>query len=357
MLRRIPYTLLVCLGLLASCSLLSTSWAATPDESLDVLLKPNNSNLATSPVVKHSKSRRPHSGFPTPWSGNPAFQGPCPITKVKAQPPAVCQASGPGMGLFLPTPKPGQWQIGVQGIYARTRGTIKWPRDWWMYMGTAGQNADFNDSMGLPCYWTIPELLGSYQFRCNWSIQFSFLGMEEQGSQYPNDFFYFGWFPGAMTPWLWGPGMVIQTRWQHDYGKIGLLYDAIKSYKGVLSIFGGYMHADNRFDGSSVMMSIFQTTFDKMMDTAAAGLEFQKCQLTQWNGGTFSADAKITGLFGDNVNGYDFQVGGKYSIPMNCGRWGYMKGGYRIIDLKEGQNDFWLETCLEGGYLEMGFIF
>ncbi|MGC8658453.1 MAG: hypothetical protein ACP5U1_05205 [Desulfomonilaceae bacterium] len=356
MLRRIPYTPLVCIVILVSLCLLSTSWAVAPDESLDVLLKPNNSNLATSPVVKQAKAKKSHLGFPAPWPGNPYFQGPPPITKVKAQ-PSACAGPAPGFGCLLPMPRPGQWQIGVQGIYARTRGTVKWPRNWWLWGGTFGQNCDLNDSLGLPAHWVIPEINMRYQFRCNWALQASGLGMEEQGSNWPSDFFYFGWYPGAMTPQLWGPGQVVQTRWQHDYWKIGLLYDALKTCKGALSVFGGYMHADNRIDAGCVNCGWWTTTFSKSMDTIAAGLEFQKCQLAQWNGGTFSCDAKVTGMFADDVNGWDVQVGGRYTIPMNCGRWGYMKGGYRVIDLKQGQYDYWFESCLEGGYLEMGFIF
>ena len=115
MLRRIPYTLLVCLVLLASLTFLSTSWAVAPDESLDVLLKPNNSNLAAGPVVHQAKAKRSHLGFPAPVAGNPYFQGPSPIiTKVKAPQPSLCAVTAPGVGCLLPMPRPGQWQIGYR---------------------------------------------------------------------------------------------------------------------------------------------------------------------------------------------------------------------------------------------------
>ncbi len=358
MLRRIPYTLLVCLVLLASSGFLSTSWAVAPDESLDVLLKPNNSNLAAGPVVHQAKAKRSHLGFPAPVAGNPYFQGPLPITKVKALPPNVCAVMGPGIGCFLPMPRPGQWQIGVQGIYARLRGQVQWPPNWGMWFGGGfGYQdwTDFNDNLGLPAHQVIPEVNARYQFRCNWSIQYSGLGTEVKGGKWIDNWFIFG-FQGG-TPQLWSPGQQVQSRWQHDYQKIGLLYDAIKTCKGVLSIFGGYMHADDRIDAGCVNCGWWLNTLSKSMDTAAVGLEFQKCQLTQWNGGTFSCDAKVTAMFVDDVAGVDVQAGGRYTIPMNCGRWGYMKGGYRLVDLKQSQNDYAIKTALEGGYLEMGFIF
>ena len=42
---------------------------------------------------------------------------------------------------------------------------------------------------------------------------------------------------------------------------------------------------------------------------------------------------------------------------MNCGRSGYVKAGYRLVELKKGQNDFLLADAVEGGFMEFGFIF
>ena len=45
------------------------------------------------------------------------------------------------------------------------------------------------------------------------------------------------------------------------------------------------------------------------------------------------------------------------AIPLNAGRSGYVKAGYRLVELKKSQNDFLLKDALEGGYMEFGFIF
>jgi hypothetical protein len=42
---------------------------------------------------------------------------------------------------------------------------------------------------------------------------------------------------------------------------------------------------------------------------------------------------------------------------MNSGRSGYVKAGYRLVELKKAQNDYLLNNALEGGYMEFGFIF
>ena len=59
--------------------------------------------------------------------------------------------------------------------------------------------------------------------------------------------------------------------------------------------------------------------------------------------GTFALDLQV-GLAGD-------------SVPMNAGRWGYAKGGYRLINFTEDRSDLRLDTYLEGAFVEAGLIF
>jgi hypothetical protein len=44
-------------------------------------------------------------------------------------------------------------------------------------------------------------------------------------------------------------------------------------------------------------------------------------------------------------------------VPMNCGRWGFARGGYRLINFTENRNDLRLDIGLEGGFVEGGLIF
>ena len=53
----------------------------------------------------------------------------------------------------------------------------------------------------------------------------------------------------------------------------------------------------------------------------------------------------------------DLQVGGQFSVPMNAGRWGYARSGYRFIDFKEDRDDLRFDTTLEGWFIEAGLIF
>jgi len=88
------------------------------------------------------------------------------------------------------------------------------------------------------------------------------------------------------------------------------------------------------------------------------GLELQRCVVRTSNGGTFSCDLKGGGIFNDNVEGFDVEAGGRYTIGLNSmGRSGYIKGGYRAVSLNKTQADYILKNTIEGGFVEFGFIF
>jgi hypothetical protein len=268
-------------------------------------------------------------------------------------------AAAPMIGCFLPTPRVGQWQIGVQAIFANIRAQVQWPPNStnWGWGWGYSEWTDFANNLGLPAHQVIPEVNAKYQFRCNWALQYTGLGTEIKGGKWVDNWFIFGFQGGGGSPQLWSPGQQVQSRWQYSYQKVGLVYDAVKNCKASISLFGGWAHADSRIDANCFNCGNWQSTLSKSIDTAAVGLELQKCMTTAPNGGTFSCEAKAVGMFGDDAAGVDVQVGGRYSIPVNCGRWGYMKGGYRLIDLKKSQNDFAIKTALDGGFVEMGFIF
>ncbi len=75
------------------------------------------------------------------------------------------------------------------------------------------------------------------------------------------------------------------------------------------------------------------------------------------NGATLSCDTKVGLGFLDGTFGLDVQTGLQFSVPMNSGRWGYAKGGYRLINFTEDRNDLRLDALFEGGFAELGMIF
>lgn len=359
MLRRIPSTPLVCLVLLLSTIFLNASWAAGPDESLDMLLKPNQVSSAPTVVAHKAKSVRTASKFvaaPVAVSYPPPL--PMGITKVKrpmCPPFAFC-----GPMCILPAPRMGQWEMSAQAFFAHVRGKIAWPR---FSQFNAFQTDDsalwpnLTDQLQLPVHQVIGQFTASYQFRPNWAVRFSVLGFEMNGGglvQQVNNLTGFFVFGNQTFTF----GQQIQSKWTHTYSTVGLVYDAIRNCRAKVSVSANWVHIDDRINVICSTCGVGNSTFSKNTDAMMVGLEFQKCLVARCNGGTFSCDAKVGGMFLDDVEGWDAEIGGRYSIPLNAGgRWGYLKGGYRVIDLKKSQSDFVFNNALEGGFAEFGFIF
>jgi hypothetical protein len=358
MLRRIPSTPLVCLAIFLSIILAAAACAAGPDESLDVLLKNNQKTSTHSPVYRRAKARpssftrvRPAPAvFPCP----PPFMG---ISKVK---PGFCFPPPCGFPppCHLPSTMPRQWEIGAQVLFARIGGKVMWPRWSPYYAGYWGDDdayaAGFSDRLMLPEHKVLVDFKVRYQFRPGWAIRYSVLPFELTGGgtlDSNNNLFVFG-------NQIFSTGQNIRTKWEHAYHRLGLEYDAIRTCSMKVGVFADWVHVDDKIGVVCTVCGLTTQTFSKSTNSAMIGMEVQRCIVKTCNGGSFSCDYKGGGIFGDDVSGYDVEVGGRYSIPLNrAGRWGYVKGGYRAIQLNKKQNDYLLNDTLEGGFVELGFIF
>jgi hypothetical protein len=347
MLRRIPTTLLVCLAVCLTAIMATYVSAAGPDEPLEVLLKPDPTSTPI-PVAQTAKSRATitkNSSKQAVWLCPPAMG----ISKCKPQ--MTCMPYIPMQGCILPSTRVGQWDMSVQAFFARTRGKIQWPKNnWWNW--AYWRDVDFNDDLQLPAHKTLAQFTAKYQFRPNWAIRYSVMSAEFNGGGQPtnNYGFYFG-------NQFFSYGQQLNSKWQHTYQRLGVVYDAVRTCNAAVAVFADWVHADDRIDVNCATCGWQTSTFSKGTDSAMVGLEFQRCLKTMANGGTFSCDNKAGVIFLDDVEGWDVQAGARYSIPLNYGRWGYMKGGYRLVDLKKNQADFLFNNTLEGGYMEFGFIF
>ena len=208
-----------------------------------------------------------------------------------------------------------------------------------------GQDIDFTGILGLPVHQAVGTFSARYQFRPNWAFRYQVLGFEANSS-------------GMGDLWAY-TGYNMNTKWNHYYHRFGLIYDAVRNYKARLSVFADWVHTDDTITiNCSVCTSYYGTPkWGKNGDSMIAGLELQRCIRAFANGGTLSLDCRAGGIFLDNVEGSDLEAGARYSIPLNCGRSGYVKGGYRVVDIKKSQSDFAFNQALEGGFMSFGFIF
>jgi len=362
MLRRTPSTLLVCLVFCLSTFLINNAAAADPEEALEILLKPNDASSTSVPQRVKAKpratyrpkryARRVTAPFPAP----PLLRR---ITKVKV-PPRLCGWAFWPPPCILPQPRTKQWDMSLQVIFARVRGNIAYPRyDQFNTGGWGGEEnkVDLNDDLGVPGHDVLVEFTAHYQFRPNWGLRYSILPFELNGGGWPSRQFSFGRSTSGQG-WI-NENEAIQTKWEHQYHRFGLVYDAVKSCSSVVRVFADWVHTDDKIQLGCTYCGTYQdqNIFSQGGDSAMAGLEFERCIQTAINGGTLSYDIKGGVIFLDDVEGWDVETGLRYSIRLGCGRTGYFRGGYRFIQLSKSQPDLLFSPTVEGGFLEFGFIF
>jgi len=275
-----------------------------------------------------------------------------PITKCKL--PAACgpvQGCAPACGppCILPTRKWGQWEPSVQVFYARTKGILRYPA--LVFGALPASEIDLNGDLGLDSHKWLLEYSLRYQFRPHWAVFYSIIPLESEQSHLLEKTILVGQiqFP-AFT--------VVHTKWDRIYQRVGLLFQPIDTCNARVSVYANWLFDDQKIRMSSAICPVSPcVTVDRTRNMAQAGLELQKCIRTMCNGGTLSCDSRAGISFLDGAWGIDVQAGLQFSVPMNCGRWGYVKGGYRLIQTWEDRNDLRLDTTLEGWFGEGGLIF
>lgn len=354
--RRIPFMILLCLFVSSIDS------AANPAHSpfIDVIIKPVHSITVSSGRAPDEDLRSPlrtrASNAPTfrqaSW-GSPAERGPLgfvkPITKCKP-PAATCappSCAEPCLTCILPIRMPGQFEAEAQAFYARIQGTVQWTN--WL-LAPFSSEVDFTGDLGIPGHQTLGEYIGRYQLRPQWALHYSVITTEMGDSYTPSRSFNFG-------SWTYAAGIQIRPKWQFFYQRVGLLYQPIVTPYAIVSLFGGWAYNDQSISVASGVCSNTCNTVDRTRNMVMTGIEVQKCIITLPTSGTLSCDTRVNIGFLDDTTALDVQTGLQFSVPMNAGRWGYAKSGYRLINMKEDRDALRLDTSMEGGFVELGLIF
>lgn len=252
---------------------------------------------------------------------------------------------------LLPVPRPKGWELEAEALFARTKGKVRYSRGTYGYYSYYGnqQDIDLNGDMGLPDHATVGTFSAAYRFRPNWALRYSIMPIALNGGGQPNSNFTFG--SSQYTT-----GTNTRVKWERLYQRMGIVYDPIRTYSSRVSVFGEYVRIDDKL--SLINVGCCGDTMNNDLNMAMAGLEFEKCLKTSRFLSTLSLECKAGVSFLDDAVGTDLSTGLKYSIPLNNGRWGYVKGGYRYLTYKKGYSDVRLtDTTLEGGFLQAGLVF
>lgn len=273
---------------------------------------------------------------------------------VKVRPPERLYPQMSSMDAYgppcvLPTSRPRGWELGVEALFARTRGKVRFMGSNYGWAGTNYRDLDLNSDIGVPEHQWIGSLSAKYGFKPRWSVRYSVMPSVVETSVNPSTTFSFGYMFNAF-------GLNTKVKWERLYQRMGLAYDPVRTLTTRVSVFGDYVRLNER-------LRVFQpgccsSTFDNDLNMAMAGLEIERCLKTSRLCNTLSVECKAGFAFGGDAVGSDLATALKYSIPLNNGRWGFVKGGYRYISFKKKYSDLKImETAMDGGFVEAGFIF
>ena len=229
----------------------------------------------------------------------------------------------------------GQFELSTQVFFARTKGTVRWPAQ---VLGLPATEMDLNDDLGIPSHQVLLEYSAAFQFRPHWAVFYSVMPIRLEGSTTAKRNLYFGSF---LIPF----GTPLNTKWDFLYQRVGLLYQPIVSCSAIVSIYNVWLFNDQKLQvADNVCPVIPCTTVDRTRNMVMSGIEIQKCIRTLCNGGTLSCDNRVGVGWLDGTFALDVQAGFRFSVPMNCGRWGFARGGYRLLNFTENRNDLRMDV-------------
>jgi hypothetical protein len=205
--------------------------------------------------------------------------------------------------------------------------------------------------MRLDDHGVMASFMAMYRFRPKWSLRYSIMPMSMMGSGQTGRSFVFG-------NTQYSAGQDIKIEWERLEQRLGLVYDAVHNHSSRISLFGDYVRVSERIKTMQMLAGMGGDTMDNDFNMAMAGVEFEKCLKSTRTKATLSLECKASAAFLDDAVGAEAETALKYSIPMNNGRWGFVKGGYRYLTYKKKSSDARMfDMAMEGGFLQMGLVF
>jgi len=284
------------------------------------------------------------------------------ITKVKPQPIVKCR---PPIGLqqgaqafrtqtpeyLLPVIKQRGWELDAQALFARTKGKATYWNNNYGYYWTYQPQVDFNTAMGIPDHAVVGTFTAKYKFQPRWSIKYSIMPTALNGGGGGTDAFQFGNLN-------YSTGQGLSSKWERLYQQIGLVYDPILTPTSRVGIFADYVRLNEKVSVFQVGSGTGGSVLDNDLNMGMAGIELEKLLKVTRFSNTLALECKAGVAFGDDAVGSDLSTGLKYSVSLNNGRSGFLKGGYRYLTYKKKYSDAkMIDTAMDGGFVEMGFIF
>jgi len=263
---------------------------------------------------------------------------------------SAANLAGIGSGNSLPEYPTKGWELAGDVFFARTKGKVRFFTGifWGLY---GSDDVDLNADMGLDDHGVMGSFVATYRFRSKWALRYSVMPMLMNGSGQAGKSFMFG-------NTIFTAGQNVGIKWERLEQRFGLVYDAVRTHSSRLSVFSDYVRVTDRIKVTQTQFGMGTGAMDNDLNMAMAGISFEKCMKTTRTKATLTMECKASGAFLDDAVGMEAESALKYSIPMNCGRWGFVKGGYRYLTYKKKSSDARMfDIAMEGGFLQMGLVF
>lgn len=251
---------------------------------------------------------------------------------------------------FLPRAGCKQFELKARVWYATLDSSnVKWGTQ--LGVGLPANDVDLHEDLDLGRHAWLSEYEASYQLRGNWAMSYTFMPINFEATSYVEE-------PGGGIWWGYNyyPNFtLIKSRWQRNINRWTLSYAWYQQRHAVSKVFAGYSLYDDRLELG--MPPNIQRVRSVTYGLATAGASIDKVIGGLGAGGIASVHCKWSVQFLEGYFGWDGEAMGRVSIPMNCGRFGYMEAGWRWIVLKRDNPAYADETSLDGLMGSIGLIF
>jgi len=152
---------------------------------------------------------------------------------------------------------------------------------------------------------------------------------------------------------LYAANLPILTKWDRLIYRWDLVYDWFQAPHAVSSIFAGYALYDDKMSVSNVSVNRARS---RTFGLAFAGGSIDRV-IRNVGCGAVSMHCKASVQFLEGFFGWDGYAVGRFSVPMDCGRFGYIEAGWRWIVLERTQPTDKDKTSLDGLAGAVGLVF
>ena len=292
-------------------------------------------------------------GFPG-WDG-PGLSGTLgcllpPLPSLGFRPITACS--------FLPRPCCKQFLISAKVWYAKLGSSTQlWGTTFPALVpgGAVGTELDLVDDLGINKRFYVPEFEGRFQIRPNWGLRYQYMPIvQEQTTNVRFGVYDFGGF--FFGNHFFPVGAPLHTKWRRLINRWDIVYDWFQAPNAVSSIFSGYSLYDDLLTVAA-SPNIFASR-SRLYGLAFAGMSIDRLiRDFGYSGATASCHCKFLVQFLEGYFGWDGSAMGRMTVPMNCGRYGFLEAGWRWIVLGRDQPTDKDKVSMDGFMAAGGLVF